>query len=396
MNFPVHNTKIPAVRSAGDPRQGTFQGTLAVARQSQSHGLLSQVRRVAVLALACVAFSAFAQVKPWQSMGRDATPAEVKAWDIDVRPDFKGLPKGAGSVDWGAAVWEAQCTSCHGIFGESNEVFTPIIGGTTSDDIKTGRVRGLLEGKSIAPQRTTVMKVATLSTLWDYINRAMPWNAPKSLSADEVFAVTAYLLNLADIVPADFTLSDKNIAEVQQRMPNRNGMVFYEPLWRTEGKGDVKNVACMKNCAVNETIHSSLPDFARDAHGNIAEQNRIIGPVRGADTMQPPPKGPVGSVALVKSVVVVAAATGGSADVKGLLSANACLACHGMKSKIVGPGFNEVVAKHKGRPDLEVYLLSKIKGGGVGVFGNMPMPAQPQLSDVDAKTMARWIAAGAL
>jgi cytochrome c551/c552 len=391
MNFPVQSTNAPAAGSACDSRKRTK----SVGRQSQIDGLLSHARQVAVLALACLAFSAFAQVKPWQSMGRDATPAEVKAWDIDVRPDFKGLPKGAGSVDRGAAVWEAQCTSCHGSFGESNEVFTPIIGGTTADDIKTGRVQGLLEGKSIAPQRTTVMKVATLSTLWDYINRAMPWNAPKSLSADEVFAVTAYLLNLADIVPSDFTLSDKNIAEVQQRMPNRNGMVFYEPLWRTDGKGDVKNVACMKNCAVNETIHSSLPAFARDAHGNIAEQNRIIGPVRGADTTQPPPKGPVGSVALAKSVVVAAAA-GGSADVKGLLSANACLACHGMKSKIVGPGFNEVVAKHKGRSDLEAYLLSKIRGGGVGVFGSIPMPAQPQLSDADVKTMARWIAAGAL
>ena len=360
-------------------------------------GFLSQARRAAMLALACVSLgsvSSFAQDKPWQNMGRDATPAEVKAWDIDVRPDFKGLPKGAGSVDQGATIWEAQCASCHGVFGESNEVFTPIIGGTTANDIKTGRVQGLIEGKSIAPQRTTMMKTATISTLWDYINRAMPWNAPKSLKPDEVFAVTAYMLNLANVVPADFTLSDKNIAEVQQRMPNRNGMVFHEPLWRTDGKGDAKNVACMKNCELDPKVRSYLPDFARDAHGNIAEQNRVVGPVRGADTTQPAPKGPVGSVSLPKAVVV-ATASGGAADVKGLLAANACLACHGLKSKIVGPGFNEVVAKHKGRPDLETYLLSKIKGGGVGVFGSVPMPAQPQLSDADAKAMAQWIAAGA-
>lgn len=390
MKSPVKNMKTPAVSLVCAPHMGTSSAN----RQSRTGGFLRHARQAAVLALACVAFSSFAQVKPWQNMGRDATPAEVKAWDIDVRPDFKGLPKGAGSVDQGSVVWEAQCASCHGSFGESNEVFTPIIGGTTADDIKTGRVQGLLEGKSIAPQRTTMMKVATVSTLWDYINRAMPWNAPKSLSADEVFAVTAYLLNLADVVPADFTLSDQNIAEVQQRMPNRNGMVFYEPLWRTDGKGDVKNVACMKNCTVDETIHSSLPAFARDAHGNIAEQNRIIGPVRGADTTQPAPKGPVGSVALPKPVVV-AAASGGAADVKALLGANACLACHGIKNKIVGPGFNEVVAKHKGRPDLQDYLLGKIKGGGVGVFGSIPMPAQPQLSDADAKAIAQWIAAGA-
>lgn len=387
MNAPVfHSFQLPAF---------ALKGAMSVAGRSRLGGYLVQARRVTALALACVALTAAAQDKPWQNMGRDATPAEVKAWDIDVRPDFKGLPKGAGSVDLGTQVWESKCASCHGIFGESNEVFTPIVGGTTAEDIKTGRVAALVEGAAATvPQRTTMMKVATLSTLWDYINRAMPWNNPKTLTPDEVFGVTAYILNLANVVPADFTLSDKNIAEVQQRMPNRNGMAFYEPMWRVDGKGDVKNVACMKNCAVDPKVRSFLPDFARDAHGNIAEQNRVVGPVRGADTTQPAPKGPVGSVAL-PAPVVVAAASGGAADVKALLGANACLACHGIKSKIVGPGFNEVVAKHKGRPDLEAYLMSKIKGGGVGVFGSIPMPAQPQLSDADAKSIAQWIAAGA-
>ncbi len=351
-------------------------------------------KAVALTAALLVSGWAQAADPAWHSLGRDATPAEVKAWDIDVRPDFKGLPKGSGSVNMGTNVWEDKCASCHGIFGESNEVFTPIIGGTTADDIKTGRVKGLEEGKSIVPQKTTIMKVATLSTLWDYINRAMPWNAPKSLTADEVYGVTAYLLNLAAIVPADFTLSDKNIAEVQQRMPNRNGMVFYEPLWKVNGKGDVKNVACMKNCEVDPKVHSSLPAFARDAHGNVAEQNRLIGPVRGADTTQPPPKGPVGSVPPPKAVLAAAPATEG-ADVKAMLATNACTACHGVKNKIVGPGFNEIAAKHKGKADLEAYLVGKIKAGGSGVFGAVPMPAQPQLKDEDAKAIAQWIAAGA-
>ncbi len=222
------------------------------------------------------------------AVGRDATPAEVKAWDIDVRPDFKGLPKGAGTVAKGEAVWEEKCASCHGGFGESNEVFTPIIGGTTKEDIKNGRVAGLVEGaKSTAPQKTTMMKVATVSTLWDYINRAMPWTAPKSLSTDEVYSVVAYLLSLADVVPPDHELSDRNIAQAQARMPNRNGMVFYEPMWKASGKGDVKNVACMKNCETEVKIASSLPDYAKNAQGNTAEQNRTIGPVRGLDTSKP-------------------------------------------------------------------------------------------------------------
>ena len=217
------------------------------------------------------------QSKPWNDLGRDGhTKQKCKAWDIDVRPDFKGLPKGAGSVALGERVWEAQCASCHGSFGESNEVFTPIVGGTTKADIERGRVKNLEQGSTF-PQKTTLMKVATVSTLWDYINRAMPWNAPKSLKPDEVYGVLAYILSLAEVVPADFTLSDQNIADVQKRMPNRNGMVFYEPLWKANGKGDVTNVACMKDCPVETTIRSFLPDFARDAHGNIQEQNRVIG-----------------------------------------------------------------------------------------------------------------------
>jgi S-disulfanyl-L-cysteine oxidoreductase SoxD len=219
-------------------------------------------------------------------IGRTATPAEVAAWDIDVRADFKGLPPGQGSVAQGEQVWEAKCAACHGAFGESNDVFTPIVGGTTASDVQAGRVRSLAHGG--VPHRTTLMKLSKLSTLWDYIHRAMPWTAPKSLSADEVYAVVAYILSLGDVVPADFTLSDHNIAEVQNRLPNRNGKVFFAPMWHVRGRGDVLNPPCMKNCAVENAAASSLPDFARNTHGNIAEQVRPFGAPRGTDTSAPP------------------------------------------------------------------------------------------------------------
>src|SRR5574343_1508005 len=93
--------------------------------------------KVALVAAALSAFTlgtAQAQNAPWHNMGRDATPAEVKAWDIDVRPDFKGLPAGAGSVAKGQDVWETKCAHCHGIFGESGEVFNPLISVTTAED----------------------------------------------------------------------------------------------------------------------------------------------------------------------------------------------------------------------------------------------------------------------
>lgn len=98
-----------------------------------------------------------ANAKPaYLNIGRNATPAEVAAWDIDVRPDFKGLPAGSGSVAKGQDLWEKQCASCHGTFGESNEVFTPIAGGTSKEDIKTGKVASLMSDKQ--PQRTTLMR----------------------------------------------------------------------------------------------------------------------------------------------------------------------------------------------------------------------------------------------
>lgn len=373
-------------RASRDP----LQGATPAAWQSQFRG----VSRFGLAALAIAASAA--QAQPWQSIGREATPAEIKAWDIDVRPDFKGLPKGAGSVKLGEQVWDAQCASCHGSFGESNEVFTPIVGGTTAADIARGRVKNLEPG-NIFPQRTTLMKVATVSTLWDYINRAMPWNAPKTLKTEEVYGVLAYILHLGNIVPADFTLSDQNIAEVQQRMPNRNGMVFHEPLWKVGGQGDAKNVACMKDCPTEAQIRSALPDFARDAHGNVQEQNRVVGPVRGADTTRPPIKAPAGTAPAPAAVVVAAAPPAvnqGGPDVKALLASNSCTACHGVSNKIVGPGFTEILAKHKGRADLEAYLAAKIKSGSSGVFGAVPMPPQPQLKDADAQAIARWIAAG--
>lgn len=349
-----------------------------------------------VAALAALLASGVAHAaQPWHDIGRDAKPAEIKAWDIDVRPDFVGLPKGSGSVSLGEQVWVAQCASCHGDFGESNEVFTPIVGGTTAKDIETGRVANLRPEAGF-PQRTTLMKVATVSTLWDYINRAMPWNAPKSLKTDEVYGVLAYILHLGNIVPADYVLSDQNIADVQKRMPNRNGMVYYEPLWKISGKGDVQNKRCMKDCPLEATdIRSRLPENMRDAHGNLIEQNRVIGPMRGWDTTQPPRKEPLTQKISMAAPVAAAPAAAGGIDAKELLSKNSCTACHGVANKIVGPGFTEVAAKHAGKADLEAYLVGKIKNGGQGVFGAIPMPAQPQVSDADAKAIAAWIAAGA-
>ena len=99
----------------------------------------------AALSAAILAGAALAQSAAYPGIGRPATPKEVAAWDIDVRPDFKGLPKGSGSVAQGMDIWEAKCASCHGIFGESKDIITPMVGGTTAEDEKNGRVARLTD-----------------------------------------------------------------------------------------------------------------------------------------------------------------------------------------------------------------------------------------------------------
>lgn len=354
---------------------------------------------VAALLLVAAAGAVQAQ-SAWPGVGRVATDKEVAAWDIDVRPDFKGLPKGSGSVAKGQDVWEAKCASCHGIFGESNEVFSPLVGGTTKDDVASGRVARLNDASF--PGRTTLMKVSSVSTLWDYINRAMPWNQPKSLSTEEVYAVTAYLLNMGTVVADDFVLSNTNIADVQKRLPNRSGKTTDHGLWPGKGMGnggkpDVKAVACMTNCVPEPKVASFLPDFARNNHGNLAEQQRPVGPQRGADTTRPPPATLAAAAAAATTAGTAPAApktaTAGAAALV-LAQKHACTACHGTDSKIVGPGFREIAAKYAGRADAEAYFAGKIRSGGQGLWGAIPMPPQT-LPDADARTIAQWLATGA-
>ena len=358
---------------------------------------------VAVLALAATAAAAQTALP---GIGRPATAKELAAWDIDVRADFKGLPKGQGSVAQGQQVWEAKCASCHGIFGESNEVFSPLIGGTTAADAKSGRVARLRDEGF--PGRTTLMKLATVSTLWDYINRAMPWNAPKSLTHDEVYAVTAFMLNLAEVLPESFVLSDQTMAQAQARMPNRNGMSTRHAMWPAKTLGpattpDAKAVACMSNCEVENKVASLLPEHARNNHGNLAEQNRAVGAQHGVDTTRP---GVLAAAVLGTAVAAAAPAAAVTAPAtpkagasegaaaQALLRKHSCVACHAMEAKLLGPSFKDIVTKHGARADAAAYLAGRIKAGGSGVWGQMPMPPQ-SLADEEAAVLGRWLAAGA-
>ena len=160
--------------------------------------------------------------------GLGSTPSDalVRAWNIDVSPDGKNLPEGSGSVAAGKQIYQQQCIACHGPTGQE------------------GPMDRLAGGKGSLGTQKPVKTVGSYwpyaTTLFDYIYRAMPFNAPQSLSAEEVYAVTAYVLNLNGIVPDDAVMDKKSLAAVQ--MPNRNGFE------QTDTLTTAKTEACMKDC----------------------------------------------------------------------------------------------------------------------------------------------------
>ena len=158
-------------------------------------------------------------------IGRPATPAEIAGWNIDVGRDGRGLPPGSGTVGHGRDVFAQQCAACHGDKGEGG-VGDRLVGG-----------QGTLATSK--PVRTVGSYWPYAPTLFDYIRRAMPQNAPESLSNDDVYAVSAYILHLNGLLPADAAIDAKTMAAI--KMPNRNMFVG-------DSRPDVNNPACMNRC----------------------------------------------------------------------------------------------------------------------------------------------------
>ncbi len=180
---------------------------------------------VAVLAMLALASVARAQAQSPYGIGRSATSAEIAGWNIDVDRDGHNLPPGSGSVRHGAEVFERQCAACHGAKGE----------GGLGDRLAGGQ--GTLATPK--PVRTVGSYWPYAPTLFDYVRRAMPQNAPQSLSNDDLYAVSAYILNLNGLLAADATLDAKTLGAI--KMPNRS-MFVGDP------RPDMKNPACMTNC----------------------------------------------------------------------------------------------------------------------------------------------------
>lgn len=161
----------------------------------------------------------------FKGLGAPATDEQIAGWNIDVFPDGTGLPPGEGTVAMGEKVYKTQCIGCHGV------------------NLEGGMGPKLMGGQGSLATDTPVKTIGSYwpyaTTVFDYVRRAMPFQSPQSLTNDEVYGVTAFLLSKNGILPADAKLDAKSLAAV--RMPNRDN--FY-----VDNRPDTQNVRCMTDC----------------------------------------------------------------------------------------------------------------------------------------------------
>jgi len=178
-------------------------------------------------------------------LGREATDAEIAAWNVKVMPDGRGLPSGSGSVTDGEMLFSEKCAACHGEFAEGIDNWPELAGGenTLADE---------------DPLKTVGSYWPYLSTVWDYVHRSMPYGQAGTLTDDETYAIVAYILYSNFLVEDDFVLTNENFVDVE--MPNADGFIVddraeteYE-MWRTD--------PCMENCkdSVEITMRATVLD----------------------------------------------------------------------------------------------------------------------------------------
>jgi cytochrome c len=211
-------------------------------------------RLAALAAAALLAAPALAEGARF-GLGRVATEAEIAAWDTDIRPDGQGLPEGSGDAYAGEEVFADQCAVCHGDFGEGVDRWPVLAGG-----------QGTLTHER--PVKTIGSYWPYASTVFDYIWRAMPFGYAQSLEPDDVYAITAYLLYMNDVITEDdFVVSHENLAGI--RLPNAEG--FY-----MDDRPDTPTVSeiepCMRDCkpAVEITMRARILDVTPEGDGEDA------------------------------------------------------------------------------------------------------------------------------
>ena len=309
--------------------------------------------RVAVALLAVGIAGASPAAGKRYGLGTPATAEQIAGWDIDIRADGVGLPPGEGTAEQGASIYMQQCASCHGEFGEGRGRFPVLMGG-----------QGTLHSED--PVKTVGSYWPYASTVFDYVRRAKPFGHAQSLSNDEVYAITAFLLNLNEIVDYDEVLNAETLAAVQ--MPNRDGFI-------KDDRPDVPaGEPCMSACRA---------------------EVKVIGTARIIDVTPHDEGG--GSSPAVRSKA-------GEADgdpSRGKTVFAACGACHSLNDgeHRVGPSLHGVIGRRAGSSEGFARYSAAMKDSGVTwdeeslaryiaspqsfvVGTSMPFPGLPEASDV--------------
>lgn len=184
--------------------------------------------------------------------GTTPTSTQLEAWDIDVLPDGTGLPPGKGTVAQGEKLFEGRCSSCHGLFGQGVAKY-PNLNDPSAASLKAS-----------PPSKTIGNFWPYAPKIYDYVHRAMPFPIPGSLTPDQTYALTAYLLNLNNLVPGNFVADAKTLPKV--KMPNRNGFLI------NSLKPDTHATECMNNCK---------PAAAVKVKSNAADLKGLTPPTTG-------------------------------------------------------------------------------------------------------------------
>ncbi len=293
-------------------------------------------------------------------IGQKATKKEISGWNVDIRPDGKGLYIGHGSVGQGGDLFENKCSKCHGTFGAANNGFPVLAGGE-------GTLKNqILEPGEPGPLKTVGSYWPYATTLLWYIKTAMPQDHPNSLTNDQAYAITAYVLSLNNITVSgkemgdDFVLSNKNFMKIH--LPNKNGFIpkdknikhsLNSPANPYFGTGN----RCMKNCAKKIKITHVI--------GNLTPKiNEVL------------------DLPKHKKIHRV------SANTKGAKIYNStCVSCHG--SGVLGaPKFGDSVAWSK----VLKQGISKVYSNAINGIGNMPPKGgNSSLSDSDIKNAVDYM-----
>ena len=190
-----------------------------------------------------ISFSSHAENRKY-NIGKIATKIEIAGWDIDVRPDGVGAPKGSGNALDGEEIYVNRCAACHGDFGEGVDRWPALVGGD-----------GTLASHD--PEKTTGSYWPYASTIFDYVYRSMPFGEAQTLTHDETYKIVAYLLNMNEIIDENFVLSEKNIGKI--KMPNASGFSLPDP--RPDVTKYKDGQPCMKNCNVPVKIIGKARDI---------------------------------------------------------------------------------------------------------------------------------------